>query len=207
MNLKSELSGSKFAHQRSLVHGVGVNNADYIVRNREGGKKVLCPVYAKWVDMLTRCYSGKFKSRCQTYVGCSVCDEWLTFSNFSVWFKKNNIEGYHLDKDIKIVGNKIYSPDTCLFIPSELNHLLADSASIRGDFPIGVALYKRTGRFISSIRINGSKKHLGYFDTPSQAHEAYCKAKNAEIARKCRKHPEFEVHLIKHILKSQGKWV
>ena len=26
-----------------------------------------------------------------------------------------------LDKDIKIEGNKIYSPETCMFIPKEIN--------------------------------------------------------------------------------------
>lgn len=56
-----------------------------------------------------------------TYEGCTVCDEWLYFSNFKKWFDENYIEGFQLDKDIIIRGNKVYSPQTCCFVPKEIN--------------------------------------------------------------------------------------
>lgn len=75
--------------------------------------------YRIWSNMFKRCYSGQYP----TYKDCSVCEEWHNYQNFSEWYDKNypnNGISYDLDKDIKIDGNKIYSPDTCLFVlPSE----------------------------------------------------------------------------------------
>lgn len=198
-------ASKKSIHQRDLVHDVGVNDASYIIRQVVNGKSVVCPVYSRWADMIMRCYSDKFQRRCPTYAGCSVCDEWLTFSNFELWFNANYVGECHLDKDIKVIGNKVYSPYTCLLIPSELNHLLADSAAIRGAYPIGVALYKRTGRFMGSVRIDGIKKHLGYFDTAGDAHEAYKIAKDEEILRKCIQYPEFSKHLKLHMYRTHSQ--
>lgn len=48
------------------------------------------------------------------------CDEWLSFSVFAKWFKIAYVEGYHLDKDLLFKCNKIYSPDTTIFIPGEI---------------------------------------------------------------------------------------
>lgn len=42
---------------------------------------------------------------------------------------------------------------------------------------LGAHFLKRTGRFCSSIGINGRQIHLGYFDTPEEAHAAYIAAK------------------------------
>ena len=62
---------------RSLICGVGVNDANYAT----SGKR-MCPFYRRWINMLERCYSEKFQEKNPTYRGCSVCEEWLTFSNF-----------------------------------------------------------------------------------------------------------------------------
>ena len=78
--------------------------------------------YQTWVDMLKRCYKpGKNDS---TYKDVVVCKKWLNFQTFCKWFLDNYIEGYELDKDLKIPGNKIYSAETCLMIPSTLNKAL-----------------------------------------------------------------------------------
>ena len=39
----------------------------------------------------------------------------------------------------------------------------------------GVHWRKDAGKWQAQIAINGKRKHLGYFDTAEQAHEAYCK--------------------------------
>lgn len=40
----------------------------------------------------------------------------------------------------------------------------------------GVSVYKRTGKYTAQIHVDSIKHHLGYFDTPIQAHKAYCDA-------------------------------
>lgn len=40
----------------------------------------------------------------------------------------------------------------------------------------GVCFYKASGKFKANITLNSRNKHLGYFDTPEEAHKAYCEA-------------------------------
>src|SRR6185312_13939554 len=40
----------------------------------------------------------------------------------------------------------------------------------------GVSWKKDKCKYLSIITISGIQKHLGYFDDPKEAHEAYCKA-------------------------------
>lgn len=83
--------------------------------------------YQTWVDMLKRCYKpGKNDA---TYKDVFVCKEWHNFQIFCKWFLDNYKEGYELDKDLKCPRNKMYSPHTCLMIPSELNKALNRHAS------------------------------------------------------------------------------
>jgi hypothetical protein len=89
--------------------------------SREGGK--LTVVYLKWSNMLERCYSEEYHKKQPTYIGCSVDERWHNFQVFAKWFEENYIEGYELDKDILLKGNKIYSPETCCFVPKEINLL------------------------------------------------------------------------------------
>lgn len=100
------------------VCGVGhVGEGDFIVMN---GNK-LTKEYQTWVSMLKRCYDQKLQARNPTYVGCSVCDEWHNFQAFAEWMATQDHEGKHLDKDIKVKGNKVYSPDVCLFVTQAEN--------------------------------------------------------------------------------------
>jgi len=80
--------------------------------------------YTTWKSMLRRCYDTKFLSRYPTYQGCSVEKHWHNFQNFAEWFYENHIEGYELDKDLKVFDNKIYSKNTCWFIPNYVNSLI-----------------------------------------------------------------------------------
>lgn len=120
--------------KNKLVYGIGVN--DFEGNVYENGKPIKS--YSTWKHMLERCYSEKLHSRNPTYIGCSVCDEWQSFSNFKKWFDGNYVEEFHLDKDIILEGNKIYSPEFCRFVPQYLNKLLTDSRNARGDLPLGV---------------------------------------------------------------------
>ncbi len=93
-------------------------------KTRDLGKVTLH--YRKWSGMLERCYSDKYHQKKPTYKDCTVCEEWHNFQNFAKWIQDKidsgeYQEGYHLDKDIKINGNKIYSPDTCMFVSPSIN--------------------------------------------------------------------------------------
>jgi hypothetical protein len=120
------------------VYGVGVNDLNQIVQ--VNGK--ILPTYRCWRDMLKRCYSAKALIKNLTYIGCSVSEEWKTLSNFKEWYDANYRECFELDKDILYPGNKIYSADTCCFVPHYLNSLLIDCGASRGDLPLGVTEIK-----------------------------------------------------------------
>jgi hypothetical protein len=88
-----------------------------------------------------------------------------------------------LDKDILFKGNKIYSPETCCFVPNEINVLLCKNDSKRGKMPIGVYERKMVNGYKYVAYVNNTKKHfhLGTFDTPKEAFQAYKSAKEAYI--------------------------
>lgn len=131
--------------------------------------------YITWKDMIRRCYSSKYHERQPTYIGCEVCDEWKDFDVFFSWFEGNYKEGFALDKDILVQGNKVYSPTTCVFVPQYINSLFLKRDSKRGDFPLGVCYHKLKNKYVANCR-NGKDKriHLGYFSDPLEAHQAYC---------------------------------
>ena len=152
INQKGVKVKSKKLSTPKLVYGVGINDADYVVKEWETigyvkGKrkqKIVweCPYYRVWVNMLKRCYSTKYKEIRPTYEGCVVSDEWLTFSNFKSWMDCQDWEGKQLDKDILFERNKIYSADTCVFVTPMVNSFTTDSGAARGEWMIGVNWYK-----------------------------------------------------------------
>lgn len=166
---------------RRPIYGVGINDADYITQPRLGGKQVCCPFYRRWLDMLVRCYSKNKQKSCPTYKNCTVCEEWLTFSNFKSWMETQDWEGKVLDKDILVIGNKVYSPEKCLFISHRLNTLFLDSASIRGNYPIGVSYHKEIGMYEAHCKSHNKLINLGKYNTASEASKAYIKFKMSII--------------------------
>lgn len=100
---------------------------------------VVITSYECWSSMIKRCYYEHYSYRRPRYKGCTICTEWLTFSNFKKWYDANYRTGMHLDKDILVEGNKIYSPETCRFIPHHINTLLCDRLNGRGELPLGIS--------------------------------------------------------------------
>jgi len=164
----------------NLVYGVGVNDADYFTQQKINGKKYACPFYKKWLGMLERCYCPKYQAKYQTYIGCSVTDEWLTFSNFKGWMETQDWKGKQLDKDLLVKGNKIYSPETCVFVDRVTNSFTTDCLASRGEWPLGVSFNKSNSKLMAYCRNPFAKKldHLGYFACQKQAHEAWRKRKH-----------------------------
>ena len=70
--------------------------------------------YSVWRNLLGRCYSPKVKNY-KAYSDCIVCDEWHNYQNFAEWYDSNiyqvGTERMHLDKDILVKNNRLYSPD------------------------------------------------------------------------------------------------
>ena len=89
----------------------------------------------------------------------------------------------NLDKDILIKGNKVYSPDTCVFVPQNINKLFIKRDSSRGEFPIGVHYYKRNKKFgvVCSFGNSSSSAYLGLYDTPEEAFQVYKTFKENQI--------------------------
>lgn len=164
--------------QRGVVHGVGVNDAHYLTQPNIDGKKVMCPAYGAWAAMLKRACSSKYHAKRPTYSVVKVCDEWQSFMSFRRWWIENQVDDWHIDKDI-LSSAGIYSPATCIFVPAWLNSFTLDSGSLRGVYPIGVSFHKGTGRFQAGCRNPMSKKreHLGLFKTPEAAHTAWLNRK------------------------------
>ena len=171
--------GPKKRRSKRLVVGHGIKgNA---ITQGANGKRLKS--YYVWKSMLQRCYSIKVHTRRPTYIGCTVCEEWKDFGTFQTWFDANYREGFALDKDILVLGNKVYSPATCVLVPQEINSLLTDSGGARGLWPQGVHL-STSGRYQARCcRYEQARKFLGTFDTPEEAFAIYRAYKLKHIAK------------------------
>ena len=143
--------------------------------------------FKTWEWMLQRCYSDKALKRNPTYMPCYVCEEWHEYYNFKVWFEQNYYtiedEIMEIDKDILFKNNKIYSPETCIFLPHCINSIFCKTDAKRGKYPIGVSYHKRIGKFSSYCTINNQRIHLGYHNTSEDAFNTYKSFKEQYIKR------------------------
>lgn len=162
------------------VHGIGYLGIGNYEASKDYKKS---QSYISWGGMLGRCYSEQFLERTPSYKDVCVYNGWYNFQNFAKWHEENwkpwMDSSWDLDKDILIKGNKIYSPETCCFVPQEINKLFCKSNSIRGRYPIGV---KKVGkRFEAKLYIKNNPIYLGTFDTSEEAFQAYKIAKEQYI--------------------------
>lgn len=137
--------------------------------------------YYTWQNMLERCYNEKYHEKHPTYINCTVCKEWHNFQNFSKWYEENyykvKSERMCLDKDILHKGNKIYSPETCVFVPQRINKLFTKRDNKRGESCIGTSPYQNK-YMVKCWLINpetGKSKceYLGLYNTEIEGFEVY----------------------------------
>ena len=179
------VKGNVKSHFTPSVYGVGITGLESTVD--KNGEKL--DSYVCWCDMLKRCYSAKYQEKHPTYKDCCVCADWLYYPNFKKWYDKNyykiNNKTSQLDKDVLIKGNKIYSPDTCVFVPSFINSLFTKSQKTRGELPIGVDYLTANKKYRVSLSVfkygKKTKKYLGCFNTADEAFEVYKQAKEEYI--------------------------
>ena len=180
------LSGQVKDRSLPSVYGVGVIGDSYICWD---GSKIR-KEYDLWSSMLARCYSPKSHKARETYIGCTVSENFKSYTHFYEWcnrqvgFSENNFE---LDKDLLSGVSKYYSEGTCVFLPQEINVALIKQNKKRGDFPVGVTYHKNTGNFVAQLSTSAGRKRFGAFNNVIDAFAAYKKAKEAylvELAEK-----------------------
>lgn len=148
--------------------------------------------YDKWRHMFDRCYNEKIQKLKPTYVGCSVDEQWHNFQNFAAWmdenYKPSLMLWWEIDKDILISGNKIYSPETCCLVPSEINNLFRMPFLGDNGLPRGVS--KKGSKFCSRIFFENERIYLGTFDTIDEASSYYERVRKEKIKTLADKHKD-----------------
>lgn len=155
------------------IEGIGfLGEGEFKASNGRESTKV----YYAWITMLRRCYSESQQKRQPSYRGCSVSKEWHNFQNFAAWYIPNYVEGWHMDKDLLIKGNRVYSSDNCCFLPLEINSFLTNRAANRGRCVIGVVPTK-AGNFIGNFLAEDGKVRGKTVGTELEAFHLYKESK------------------------------
>ncbi len=170
-----------------LVYGVGVSGIKYPSKLNGRNTKE----YDLWHSMLERCYSDTYKKKYPTYEDCKCSDNFKSYEYFYEWCHNQigfGVPDFELDKDLLVKGNKIYSENICVFIPSEINSLLTKRESSRGNHLIGVHWSNTNKAFVAQVRKNkGKREWLGSFNTELEAFKAYKVAKESFIKEQANK--------------------
>ena len=149
----------------------------------ENGK--LTDEYIIWYHMLMRCYDPKLHKERHTYKGCTVENYLLNFQHIGEWIDKNYYEVpgevMCLDKDILHKGNKVYSRDTCIFVPKRINNLFTKSNKARGEDPIGVTPSSSDNYRVHCSNGYGENIYLGKYSTEEEAFQVYKQYKEKVI--------------------------
>lgn len=171
--VSKSLKGVAKKTSRKKVCGIGLFDLDSAL-NTETRR-----IYYIWRAMIKRCYDLN-DPRSKTYKDCRVCDEWLCFSNFYKWYVQNYIKGWCLDKDILSKENKVYSPDTCCFVPNEINTVFNKHQNKRGKTNVCGVQYFRN-KYHAFLSIHGKRRKVGTFNNINEAFYAYKKHKEQYI--------------------------
>ena len=185
--MKEVRNGSVKDPYSPSVFGVGISGTKYPI----SVNSVQTKEYVLWCHMLERCYSTSLKKRQPTYEDCEVSENFKSYEYFYEWCQNQigfSNQGWHLDKDLWIKGNKVYSEDSCIFLPHEINSLLTKRTALRGKHLIGVYWNKTNKAFRAMVSKNkGKQEHLGYFNTELEAFKAYKIAKESFIKEQAEK--------------------
>lgn len=173
------------------IYGNGFVGDKYETHIKVGGKLINAKHYEHWRGMLRRCYNENERHKAPTYKGCKVSENFKSYTYFYEWCEKQigfDKTGWALDKDILTKGNKVYSENTCFFVPFEINNVLAKNNKNRGIYPIGVHFCNNKKLFVAQINRNKCQQdYLGTFESADDAFIVYKKAKEEfikEVANK-----------------------
>lgn len=157
---------------KGSVRGVGFSGDGPYVSSHTGPNS---KEYRLWSNMMTRCYYEKYHDRFNTYVECDVSKEWHNFQEFAEWcnFQTGFTKGFVLDKDFIGRERKLYSPETCIFVPSEINSLIVARKKRGKGLPQGVAWQNSSQKYIATCSVDGKNKNLGRYSSPEEAFSVY----------------------------------
>ena len=150
---------------------------------KENGKNT--DEYKIYYQMIRRCYDPKHQEKYPTYKGCTVEDYLLNFQNMGKWIDENYYEvpgeKMQLDKDILCKGNKVYSRESCIFVPQRINLLFVKCDKVRGKDPIGVYQLPSGNYQVTCNNAYGEQLYLGTYSTEEQACQVYKQYKEKVI--------------------------
>ena len=179
-------------------------DSDYSIIEVLGGNTIKdCKdIYGKWSSGVTyqeKRYNTKsfntysaIVSRCTKsfqkisphYEG--VTTSFTSFDQFADWSYTqigSDILDYDIDKDLLKRGNRVYSPENCVYLPSYINRSISLRQESRSNLPRGVVPRVQLGKevYVASIRVGKKLKYLGTFNNPEDAHTQYKIAYNERI--------------------------
>ncbi len=171
-----------------VVAGVGfLGIGKYTPRNN--GKVTL--EYNTWIGVLHRCYDEKRQIKDVTYVDKFADPVWFNFQNFAEWCQTAvgfGNKGWELDKDLIVKGNLCYGPDTCSFVPKDMNIMLKSNK--RGKYPVGVWFCEEENKYRASICVAGVTRVIGRFKTEQEAFDCYKETKEQSIKDRALKYKD-----------------
>ena len=122
-----------------------------------------------------------------TYRECTVDIQWHNYQEFAEWcqWQKGFTKGAALDKDLLFPSNKKYSPETCCFLPRELNTVIQIGDTANGNLP---GVYNDGYSFrVCTTGVDGSKLSKRFFDE-KEAFHWYCEAKDKRVVAVAQKY-------------------
>ena len=130
-------NGTAWVYDGIDVEYIKSSSINYKYYTDENGKRHKTRPYTQWTAMTGRCKkNGAHQKRYDCYLGVDVSSDFLDFDNWVAWAQNQvgfmcldeNGRLYQLDKDL--LGNgKLYSKDTCCFLPCEVNTYLVGSGN------------------------------------------------------------------------------
>ena len=160
LNKLKEDSG--FDHSQNK-YVLGVNKTAKALASEKG----LLKEYTIWGNIVGRCNRGYAKLHEDFY----TFDSWLGWAKEQKGFMEKDGNGnlFQLDSDLFSIDEKMYSPNTCVFIPREINGICKPNM-IRDDLPRGVTPFGSKAKpYRVSVSIDGVTKHIGNYKTVEEA--------------------------------------
>ena len=191
VSLNNITTGNIKDNSKATLYGVGIVGDKYLTKiGRKHTRE-----YTVWSRMLERCYYEKSRLKNPSYTDCLVSNSFKDFTYFHEWCNEqigfsdydDNNKSFEIDKDLLVKGNTLYSENTCIFLPKDVNVALTKSDRTRGCNVIGVNFHKASNKFQARFRKANESIYLGIYNTEIEAFNAYKKAKEnylKELANK-----------------------
>lgn len=157
-----------------MIQGIGYDSGGKWVKNIDCKPT---QEYQTWCCMLARCYSQKVCDRQPRYLDCTAHEDFHDFQKFCEWAscQAGYGKGWQLDKDF-LSETKMYSPETCLFLPREINNFLIGRSANRPGMLKGVCA--RGKGYVAQCQLGNGRKFQS--KVLSSVHEAWLQYKQVK---------------------------